>query len=158
MKRSKAFPSKYMSQDDVSDGPIRGTIEVVQPETVGRGDDAEEKAVLYLKGGQKGLVLNGTTWDQITEIAQERGIPEPDDSDNWVGLMIELYHDPSVRFGTKKVGGIRVRKPAAVTRTDTGDRRLDRSGLKRRPAPPPPEDGPEYTDDDAPVDDDGQPF
>lgn len=149
MKRSKAFPSKYMSQDDVSEGPIRGTIEVVQPETVGRGDDAEEKAVLYLKGGQKGLVLNGTTWDQITEIAAERGIPEPDDSDNWVGLAIELYHDPSVRFGTKKVGGIRVRKPAAVTRTQGA--RIPRPAPRAPVQAPPPEMDEEYTDDDAPV-------
>jgi hypothetical protein len=143
MKRGTAFPSKYISKADVETGPMRGTIEVVQPEEVGQDQDKETKPVLYLKGFPKGFIVNGTVWDQITEIATEKGIPEPDDSDNWVGLMIELYHDPSVRFGTKKIGGVRVRKPAAVTRT--AGARLQRPALPDDDIPPP-------NDEDAPPD------
>jgi hypothetical protein len=149
VKRGTAFPSKYISKADVESGPLRGAIEVCQPEEVGQGEDKETKPVLYLKGMDKGVIVNQTVWDQISEIANEKGIPDPDDSDNWVGLSIELYHDPSIKFGSKKVGGVRVRKPAAVTRTQGAT--IQRPAAARPPA----DEEPEYMDEDAPPAEDG---
>lgn len=109
MKRSQAYPSQYLSQEDVRRAPVRGTIADVRIETIGRSDDADEKPVIHFaEEGLKNFPLNQTNWDLIEKAYG-------DDSDGWNGKVIELYYDPGVKFGLQKVGGVRVRIPAAVT-------------------------------------------
>jgi len=105
MKISKMFPSKYLSKDDLQK-PETFTIDmiemdVVQPE---EGKTEEKPIVYFTDDGSKPLILNRTNADFL---AEHFG----DDSEKWVGHLIELFVDPNVSFGKKKIGGIRVRTP-----------------------------------------------
>ena len=106
MKKGQAYPSSYLAQDDVREGPIRATIADVRIETIGGGDRAEEKPVMHFQEEKlKTFVLNQTNWAAIEEAYG----PE---SDGWKGKPIELYLDPGVKFGRETVGGVRVRVPS----------------------------------------------
>jgi hypothetical protein len=106
MKRSQAYPSQYLSQEDVRAAPIRATIEDVRIETIGRSDDADEKPVVHFREKNlKNFALNLTNW---TTIEAAYG-PE---SDAWKGRVIELYLDPGIKFGRETVGGVRIRIPS----------------------------------------------
>lgn len=104
MKRSEAFPSKYLSKDDVV-MPIVATIRAVHPEML-KGDDGDErKVVMEFEGDVKPLIINNTNWMTLEDAYGE-------DSDAWLGKMVELYKEPAVMFAGKRVGGVRVRIPA----------------------------------------------
>ena len=104
MKRNEALPGKYLAKEDF-DPPRVVEIQKVAIEEIEGGGSVENKPILYFKGSRRGIVLNGTNWDLIVKITGK------DDSDDWYGAQIEVYHDPSIRFGPRKVGGIRVRAP-----------------------------------------------
>lgn len=101
MNVNDAFPSKYIKADDLKDKAIKVCIDSYEIETVGQGEDAEEKPVLYFRDKKKGLVLNITN---ARMIADRFG----GEMDNWTGKEIELYGD-RVPFGGKIVDAIRVR-------------------------------------------------
>lgn len=106
MKRGQAFPGTYINQDAVTanGGTIRGKIMVVKPESVKAPDGTtSEEAVMYLDSDERGLILNRTNWALLEEMTGK------DDSDDWNGTSVELYIDPNVSFGGKRVGGVRVR-------------------------------------------------
>lgn len=107
MKRSDAFPSKFLGQGDATT-PITATIAKVYKATLGQGEDAEEKTVIDFHGNVKSMVLNGINWMICEELYG-------DDSDGWIGKPIEVYADPNVMFGNKRVGGLRLRKPSGNT-------------------------------------------
>lgn len=96
-----AFPSKYLKGADLNGKTVRVTIDRVEIEEVGDGD---RKPVLYFQNKDKGLALNRINADTISSTLG----PETDD---WSGRTIELYFDPNVYYGPKKVGGLRVRVP-----------------------------------------------
>jgi hypothetical protein len=100
MKRSEAFPSKYLKADDVNGEDIAATISSLEWEEIGK--DKTSKPVLYFRGKLKPLILNGTNWDKIVEVTGE------DDSDEWEGKKITLY-SMEVPFGRDMVNAIRVR-------------------------------------------------
>ena len=106
MKRSEAFPSKYLSQDDV-DPAVRATISGLRIEMLKseeKGD--EQKPILLFREDIKPLILNNTNWTTLEDAYGE-------DSDLWVGKTVEIYRDPNVMMGKKKVGGVRFRIPQA---------------------------------------------
>ena len=105
MKRSEAFPSKYMSKDDVK-VPVVATVADVRPEVLKSDNGDEQKPVMYFSGDHKPMILNNANWMTVEDMYG-------DDSDSWVGHVVELYHEPNIMFGNKRVGGIRIRKPAA---------------------------------------------
>ena len=107
MKRREAFPSKWLTQDDIGAGERTLTIKKVQIETVGTEEDADEKPVMHFFEVEKGLAVNATNWDVIAELYG-------DESDHWQNKVITLYVDPTIKFGGKKVGGIRVKGMAAA--------------------------------------------
>lgn len=97
--------SNFLKKEDVA-SPALVTIERVAEENVAKeGAPQELKWCIHFKEVDKPMVLNSTN-GQI--IAQITGSPE---TDNWTGHKIVLYHDPSVSFGGKLVGGIRCRAP-----------------------------------------------
>lgn len=105
MKRSEAFPSNYVSKDDVEPAVVWTIASVVCVEM--DGDDGRKKnpPVAYFKEEEaKPLILNNTNWMVLEDLYGE-------DSDLWIDKPIELYKDPAVMFGGKRVGGVRVRKP-----------------------------------------------
>jgi len=103
MKRGEAFPSTFVSKDDVQT-PKVVTISGVENQMI-KGEHGEErKPVMSFSDFDKAMILNGINW-QTCEDAYG------DDSDGWAGKKIELYHDPNVMFGAKRVGGVRMRLP-----------------------------------------------
>ena len=100
------FPSKWLKHNDLPDQDLTLTISEVGSELV--GTDQSRMAVVYFKGAQKGLLLNKTNAERITELYG----PE---MDNWAGNQITLYVDHEVPYAGKTVSGIRVRRsiPAA---------------------------------------------
>lgn len=139
MKRSEAFPTKYLSKDDIKT-PTTGTIARVVNETLGQGDDQEIKPVMYFSSGiDKPMVVNATNWINVEAIYG-------DESDNWIGKQVEVWVDPSVSFGGKRIGGLRLRQPAqhaapttADLRAKYGQRMIEAQGLGIK-ADPLPED------------------
>ena len=106
MKRTEAFASSYLNQDDLPQ-PHTATIKMVGKEMVNTDDNGQrEKPVIYFNNGSKPLILNMVNWDTI-EAAYGP------DSDTWVGKPIELYVDPNVMYGARRLGGIRIRIPTA---------------------------------------------
>ncbi len=104
MKRSQAFPSKYMSKEDVEQ-PIIATIRSTSVATFDGDNGEETKPVLHFdEQGTKPMLLNFGNWTTCEELFGE-------DSETWVGKKIEIYKDPNVMYGKKKVGGLRLRAP-----------------------------------------------
>jgi hypothetical protein len=103
MKRSELFPSRFLKHSDLQGRAITVTIESVQQEEV--GDEERLKPVVHFRGRQKGLVLNATNYDTLADIYG-------DETDDWVGLLIELY-PARTPFKGKMTDCIRVRVPEA---------------------------------------------
>lgn len=107
MKRSQAFPSVFLAKDDLMNGPRIVTIKEVRMELV-RGDGGEEeKPVMHFEPNgtnTKPLILNNINWMTIEE-------SYGDESDHWISKPLELFVDPAVMFGGRRVGGVRVRVP-----------------------------------------------
>lgn len=114
--RSQAFPSNYLGKDDVS-SPITVTIDRVEAESVGQGAEAEEKRVAHFQEKVKPMILNSGNWQMIESISGEG------DDEHWAGTRIEIFVDPTVSYGGKRIGGLRVReataqRPAATPAAD----------------------------------------
>lgn len=103
MKRSDAFPSRYISKDDVQN-PVVAIIDTVRFDTIKGDSGDEDKPVVYFRGDVKPMILNNTNWMTIEDAYGQ-------ESDDWAGKPIEMYCDPGVMFGGKRVGGVRVRIP-----------------------------------------------
>ena len=71
-------------------------------------DDGQKQRVLSFHEDERQLGLNVTNWNSVAEITGK------DDDDYWDGARIELYVDPNVQFGPKRVAAIRIRRPAGV--------------------------------------------
>lgn len=97
--------SRYLSQGDVGTG-VLVTIKGVTQENVGlEGEPEKLRWVMTFAEAEKGLVLNSTNGQLIASFLKS------DESDNWIGHKIVLFNDPTISFGGKLVGGIRVRAP-----------------------------------------------
>lgn len=117
MNMSEAFPSKYLKAADFPN-ETRLTMNHVQMEILGQGDDQESKPVLYFKDREKGLVLNKTNNNTIVE---QYG----DDSDDWRDQPLILFKIMTNDPNGKSVPGIRCRVPTAKDNKATAPRRPD---------------------------------
>jgi hypothetical protein len=99
MKRSDAFQSKYFKAADLESGPLTRVIEDVDFEVM---NDGAKKPVARFCAETRGLVLNGTNYDTLANIART------DDTDAWTGLKIQLYAS-SASFAGKTVPAIRIK-------------------------------------------------
>jgi len=98
MRTSDVFPSRFIKAADIGDNEVVVTVSKVEIEDV--GDD--RKPVVYFVGKEKGLVLNRTNWDRIAVAAGS------DETDDWVGVKIQLYCEP-VTYAGKTAPAIRVK-------------------------------------------------
>jgi hypothetical protein len=109
MKRSQAFPSRYLAQADVVQ-PVLAMIATVTMEQIRDDGGMVGKTVMTFANDEiKPMILNGINWS-ICEAAY--GV----ESDDWCGKLIEIYADPNVMYGRERVGGVRVRIPVAAPR------------------------------------------
>jgi hypothetical protein len=111
-----AFGS-FLKQEDLQGREVRVVIESVAIEELKTDDGKEKKLVAHFVGKDKGLVLNRTTCETL------EAITGTDDYDHWVDTPVVLFVDPTVKFGPKTVGGIRIKStarpaPVAVPRED----------------------------------------
>lgn len=104
MKINEMKESKYIRKEDVGVNGKNLTIKsLVQENVAGENQPPEMKWILYFNEARKGLALNQTN---ISLIAHVTGSEETDD---WVGKQVQLFEDPTVGYGGKIIGGVRVR-------------------------------------------------
>lgn len=105
----KILDSNYLGGQDLDDGNggykvIHLTINKATNDTItgenGRKDNAP---VIHFKDFKKPMILNKTNAKVIAKITGSNYI------EDWIGLAIEVYYDPNVRFGKEVVGGVRIR-------------------------------------------------
>lgn len=102
---NEMIESKYLKKEDVGDGKLM-TISGFEKQNVApQGEPAENKWTVYFDETSKPLVLNTTNLNLLSMICGS------DNTDDWVGKKVVLFNDPSVSYGGKLIGGIRVRKP-----------------------------------------------
>ena len=81
------------------------TVSRVEHKNVAREDEpVEQKWIVYFSEYEKGMVLNTTN---INGLAKACG---SDDTDDWTGKEVVVYVDPSVGYGGKTTGGLRIKK------------------------------------------------
>ncbi len=118
---NEAFPSKWLRASDLKGQQPVVSIASVKFEAVGQ--NKEMKAVVYFDGKEKGVVLNKTNANKITEIVGSAL------TEDWRGHQIRLY--PTVTtFGGEEVECIRIKAVGA-------------SRMHMTPHPPPPPPPPE---------------
>lgn len=133
MKTSEAYPSKYLSAEDLDGKDITLNIRTVDLETIGQGAKASDKLVIGFKGAKKQFVVNKTNANTISKVLGS------DETDDWIGQSITIG-PREVEFQGDMVLSIRVslKKPA---------------GAKPAPAEPNPEPEPRFANDEAEEDD-----
>ena len=104
-KLSEAFPSKYLKAIDLADGPVVTTIKLAELERI-KGFDGKEvsKVVAYFARKLKPLPLNRTNFEAVMDICGS------DDSDDFVGLKVEVYATKTSMNG-KVMDCVRIRAP-----------------------------------------------
>ena len=110
------FTSKYIKASDLRGQNISLTIERAEKEKM---PDGKKALVLFFAGKDKGLVLNRTNYNTISELLDEV------DPDGWQGQKITLYPSET-EYGGRMVDCIRVKrkgpsKPAPVQETTNDD-------------------------------------
>lgn len=137
-KTSDMRESKFLKQTDVGAGVVMTVTGCARHNVAKEGAEEEQKWCLELQESDKPLVLNATNIQLCERVFGS------DDTDHWVGKKIVLYVDPTVSYGGKVTGGIRVRAP----------RQKPVAAVPAKPAPVPvPETEPDNTpdfDDDVP--------
>jgi hypothetical protein len=103
--------AKYLKKKDIPSPVNTSILWIKEEEVTAPGKGTETRLVLYFDGLKKGLVLNTANAEALAEITGT------DDYEKWSDIPIQLYADPDVTFGKKKVGGIRIRKPVSVSDT-----------------------------------------
>ena len=76
---------------------------VRREEIVGVNGKKEYEVVAHLKNDQKPFILNKTNMKQIQKLYNAPYI------EDWAGRAIQVYFDPTVKFGRETVGGLRIR-------------------------------------------------
>jgi hypothetical protein len=114
MNVNEVFPSNYLKAADLQGREIPVMIDRVEMESFGQ----DQKAIVYFRGKQKGVVLNKTN---AMNIAGAYG----DDTDGWVNQPVVLF-SVWTDFQGKSVQAIRIRPGSTVMGT-----------TKAAPPPPP---------------------
>jgi len=100
------FPSKFLTKEDIGAGS-KYTIVGVTQENVGKDEDPVMKPALHFNETKKPFILNKTNGESIAEAYGNN-------TEGWNGKEIVIYFDPTIMFGGKKTGGMRVRPPKGV--------------------------------------------
>ena len=107
--RSYVGDAQYLKKEDLSD-PVEAELLWVKEEKVTPpGKDTKTRLVASFEGLPKGLVLNTANCEILAEITGT------DDPNEWKDVALQLNVDPDVKYGGKKTGGIRIRKPVPVS-------------------------------------------
>jgi hypothetical protein len=141
----KTVFGSFLKQEDLAGRAVTVVIGSVELESVkdAESGSSEKKLVAHFVGKDKAMIINRTNAEAL------EAITGTDDFAGWVGHPVVLYVDPSIKFGSKLVGGLRIRA-------------VQQAAPPARPfavQPPPPPylppmqtvaTGPDITDDDIP--------
>lgn len=109
MKASSVLGGDYIKAETVKeDGPQRlviVSVDITEFEAKKGKTKPERRLELTFTDDRKLTLNNGNTQVLIAAFG--------DDTDEWEGKAIIAFHDPSVMFGSKRVGGVKVKVPAA---------------------------------------------
>jgi hypothetical protein len=131
-KTGEMRESKFLKQSDVGAGTLMTVTGCERHNVAKEGAEPEQKWCLEFEESDKPLVLNAINIQLCEKVFGS------DDTDHWVGKKIVLYVDPTVSYGGKVTGGIRVRAPKK------------KPVAAPAPSAPPPALETELTDDDIP--------
>jgi hypothetical protein len=108
MKLNDAYPSRYLTAEDLDGRDVTATIETIELEEIGQGADKSKKLVIGFRGKKKLFVVNKTNANTISKVLGS------DDTDDWIDQRITIG-PREVEFQGNMVWSIRVslRKPAS---------------------------------------------
>lgn len=106
MKASEMYPSKFLKATDLGGKSHIVKILTVKIESLGQGEEEEQKPVVYFERRDKGLVCNKTNWNTIIELYG-------DETESWIGKSIKIL-PMEVAFKGRMTMAIRV-SPQAIS-------------------------------------------
>jgi hypothetical protein len=142
--------SKYLAKVDLEDGnggykqPIL-VIDTVTEEEV--GEEKDRKYILFFTNAAgtpipKGLALNKTNETVLIDLFGDPDSSEPEGiAKHLRGQRVQLYFDPSIMFGGRRVGGLRLRGVQQA---------MQQPPSEIEEPPPPPKPRPEDMGEDIP--------
>jgi hypothetical protein len=101
--RSYVGDAQYLKKEDLSDPVDTELLWVKEEKVTAPGKGTKTRLVAYFEGLSKGLVLNTANCEKLAEMAGT------DDPGEWKDVPLQLWVDPEVKYGGKKIGGIRIR-------------------------------------------------
>jgi hypothetical protein len=107
MKSYKAYnDGQFLKKEDVNPPQVWTITDVREQTVTAPGKEPKDKLVLLFDGTKKSLVLNMSNGDALCDMTGH------EDPEEWIGTRVELFVDDGVLYAGKKVGGVRLRKPA----------------------------------------------
>ena len=106
--RSYVGDSQYLKKEDLSEPVDTELLWVKEEKVTAPGKGTKTRLVAHFDGLSKGLVLNSANCEILA------GITATDDPNEWKDVALQLYVDPDVKYGGKKIGGIRIRELVPV--------------------------------------------
>lgn len=146
--------STYLKKEDLIDAngnllTANVTIESLKWELVGK--EGDKKPTLFFVGKSKGLTLNKVNQHVLSDLfgdppGNARGDHESTElTQHFIGKQVQVYVDPSIMFGSDRVGGLRLRAIPAQQAPPQPPKE------EEPPPPPPPETIPSAAMSDADV-------
>jgi hypothetical protein len=107
--------SKYLSKTDVGEDGLVLTIKGFRNETLKSDDGDEEKMVLHFVEDVKPMVVNRTNAQLVGVCTGAKTAGEAK------GKQIVVFNDPTIAFGGKITGGLRIKKVTGSPKLVTGN-------------------------------------
>lgn len=120
--------SKFLTKEECGKGILVTITELSQENVAKQGAEEELKYCLHFEETEKPLVVNRINAQLIAQITNE------EDTDNWAGHKVVLYNDPTIQFGGKLVGGIRVRAPKIQPKAAAGTAPAKPATVTKKPS------------------------
>lgn len=126
MKLNDAYPSNFLTAEDLGGRDITITIQDIELEDLGQGAKKEKKLAITMAGKKKKFIVNKTNANTIAKVLGT------DETDDWIGQRI-IIGPREVEFQGEMVWSIRVslRLP-----TSTQAAAAEQPAAPRQPAPP----------------------
>jgi hypothetical protein len=121
--------SKYLKKEDCMPDRLLTIRDFQQENVAQQGEPPEHKWALYFEEEAKPLLLNSTN---IQLLKLHLGVPGPAHA---IGRKVVLFNDPTVSFGGKLTGGIRLRAPRTKRSVEEVNRELAAQGVDDQDVP-----------------------
>lgn len=115
--------SKYLSKSDVGEDGLILTIKGFRMETLKSDDGDEDKMVMHFMEDMKPMVLNRTNAQLVGVATGSKNAGEAR------GKQIVVFNDPTVGFGGKITGGLRIKKVTGAPRPATPRAEFDEASV-----------------------------